>query len=313
MGGYAGRRLLLAVPTLLGLSLLVFVLGSLAGDPSDALTASADPEAGVTPEQVAALRQELGLDRPLPVRYGQWLGRALRGDLGESLYTHRSVGEQIRQAFPTTVLLSVAALVLIVVLAVPLGVAGALFHRGWEDQVARALALAGASVPGFFLAYVLVHVFAVRLSLLPVAGLGDARSVVLPAFTLAVGPAAMVSRLLRASLLDVVGEDYIRTARAKGLAAVPVMLNHAVRNAALPVVTVLGSVFGRMLEGAVIIEVIFAWPGIGQLTYNAVRSYDYPLIVGTVLFGGALFVILNLLVDLSYGLIDPRVRLGRRS
>ena len=313
MGGYAGRRLLLAVPTLVGLSLLVFLLGSLAGDPSDELAARSDPEAGVTAEQVAALRHELGLDRPLPVRYGQWLGRALRGDLGHSLFTHRSVGEQISQAFPTTVLLAVAALVLIVVLAVPLGVAGALFHRGWEDQVARGIALAGASVPGFFLAYMLVHVFAVRLSLLPVAGVDDARSVVLPAFTLAVGPAAMVSRLLRASLLDVVGEDYIVTARAKGLAAVPVMLNHAVRNAALPVVTVLGSVFGRMLEGAVIVEVIFAWPGIGQLTYNAVRSYDYPLIVGTVLFGGAVFVLLNLVVDLSYGLIDPRVRLGASS
>ncbi|HUR18564.1 MAG TPA: ABC transporter permease [Acidimicrobiales bacterium] len=311
MGGYAARRLLLALPTLLGLSLLVFLLGSLAGDPSDELAARSDPEAGVTAEQVAAIRHDLGLDRPLPVRYGRWLGRAVRGDLGTSLFTNRGVGGQIADAFPTTLVLAVAALVLIVLLAVPMGVAGALFHRHWQDQAIRALALTGASAPGFFLAYVLVHVFAVRLRLLPVAGLSGARSVVLPAFTLAVGPAAMVSRLLRASLLEVVGEDYIRTARGKGLAAVPVLVNHAVRNAALPVLTVVGSVFGRMIEGAVVIEVVFSRPGIGQLTYNAVRSYDYPVVVGTVVFGGAMFMLVNLLVDLSYGLVDPRVRLGR--
>lgn len=310
MGGYVARRLLLAVPTLLGLSMLVFALGGLAGDPSGDLAARANPEVDVSAEQLAEARRNLGLDRPLPLRYGTWLGKALHGDLGRSLFTSRSVSGEIREAFPTTVLLAVTALLLIVLLAVPMGVAGALFHQRWGDQLVRILALAGASIPGFFLAYLLVHVFAVRLHLLPVAGLTGFRSVVLPAFTLAVAPAAMVSRLLRASLLDVVGEEYIRTARAKGLAAVPVMLNHAVRNAALPVLTVLGSVFGRMLEGAVIIEVVFSWPGIGQLTYTAIRSYDYPVVVGTVLFGGAVFMLLNLLVDVSYGLVDPRVRLG---
>lgn len=312
MAGYVGRRLLLVVPTLLGLSLLVFVLGALAGDPSNELTARANPDADVTAEQVAATRSALGLDEPLPVRYTRWLGRAVQGDLGASLFTNRTVGSQIREAFPTTLVLASAALLLIVALAVPMGVVGALFHRRWEDQVVRVVALVGASIPGFFLAYLLVHVFAVKLHLLPVAGLSGARSVVLPAFTLALAPAAMVSRLLRTSLLEVVGEDYIRTARGKGLAAVPIMVNHAMRNATLPVLTVVGGVFGRMLEGAVIVEVVFAWPGIGQLTYNAIRSYDYPVVVGTVVFGGAVFMVLNLLVDVSYGFIDPRVRIGTR-
>ena len=310
MGGYVARRLLLAVPTLLGLSLLIFVLGSLSGDPAEILASRSDPEAQATGEQINAIRHELGLDRPLLVRYGDWLSSALTGDLGESLYSKRSVNEQVRRAFPTTVVLAVSALVMIVLLAVPMGVVGALFHRRWEDQIVRIVVLLGASIPGFFLAYLLVDWFAVHLRWFPVSGLDGARSIVLPAFTLAVAPAAMVSRLLRSSLLEVLGESYIRTARGKGMSAVPVMLNHAVRNAALPVMTVLGGVFGRMLEGAVIVEVIFNWSGIGNLTYNAVLIYDYPVVVGTVLCGGVVFVLLNLLVDLSYGLVDPRVRLG---
>jgi peptide/nickel transport system permease protein len=304
------RRLLVAVLTLLGLSLLVFVLASVVGDPSEAMATSGSADAQATPEQIAALRHELGLDRPLLVRYSDWLGKALKGDLGKSFYGGRDVAHEIRKAFPVTLLLAVAAFTLIVALAIPMGVLGALFHRRWGDQVIRGGALLAASVPGFFLAYVLINFFAVKWHLFPVSGLTRPRSVVLPAFTLAAGPAAMVSRLLRSSLLDTLGEDYIRTARAKGLAALPVMVNHAIRNAALPVITVLGSIFGRLLEGAVIVEVVFAWRGLGLLTYNAVTSYDYPLVVGTVLVGGTIFVTLNLAVDLIYVLIDPRIRLG---
>lgn len=311
MGGYVARRLLFVVPTLLGLSFLIFVLGSLSGDPAEILASRSNPEAQATGEQINAIKHELGLDRPLLVRYADWLGQALQGDLGRSLYSQRSVSNQIGQAFPTTVVLAVSALAMLVLLALPMGVVGALFHRHWEDQVVRLVALLGASVPGFFLAYLLVDFFAVRLGWFPVSGLHGAGSIVLPAFTLAVAPAAMASRMLRSSLLDVLGEDYIRTARAKGLAAVPVMLHHGVRNAALPVVTVIGGVFGRMLEGAVIVEVIFNWSGIGNLTYNAILIYDYPVVVGTVLCGGVVFVVLNLLIDLSYGWVDPRVRLGR--
>lgn len=308
MGGYVARRLLLVVPTLLGLSILIFGLGAAAGSPVDLLAARSGAEAQATGEQINAINAELGLDQPLPVRYARWLGKAVTGDFGRSLFSERSVSDQIGKAFPKTVLLSASALVLIVVLAIPMGVAGALFHRKWEDQILRFAVLFGASIPAFLLAYVLVDLFAVRLQWLPVAGLDGASSLVLPAFTLALGPATMVSRLLRSSLIDTLGEDYIRTARGKGLGAVPVMFDHAVRNAALPVITVLGSVFGRMLEGAVIVEVIFNWSGIGNLTLNALLTYDYPVVMGVVLFAGAVFMVLNLLVDLSYGLVDPRAR-----
>lgn len=313
MGRYVARRLAQAVPTLLGLSALIFLLGGLAGDPAEQLASRSSPEAAVTAEQVAAIKASLGLDKPVPERYARWLGNALQGDLGKSLFTSRSVGADIRRALPPTVALASTAFVLIVALGVPMAVAGTLMHRRWEDHALRILALTAASVPGFFLAYLLVDLFAVRLHLLPVAGIVGARSVILPALALAVAPAAMVSRLLRASLLEVLGEDYMLSARAKGLAAAPALIYHGLRNAALPVVTVLGSVLGRMIEGAVVIEVVFAWPGLGLLTYTAILSYDYPVVVGTVLFGGVVFVTLNLLVDLAYGLVDPRVRVGARA
>lgn len=310
MGGYVARRLLQAMPTLLGLSLLIFGLGSLTGDPAQQLAANTAPDGAATAEQIAAIRQELGLDRPLPLRYASWLRQALGGDLGQSLFTSRSVVGEVARAFPPTLLLAGTALVLIIGLGVPAGATGALFHRRTGDQVLRLLVLTGASMPAFFLAYLLIDVFAVRLHLLPVAGLAGPRSVVLPALALAIAPAAMVSRLVRASLLEVLGEDYMRTARAKGLGAVPVLVGHGLQNAALPVVTVLGSTLGRLLEGAVVVEVVFSWPGMGLLTYNAIVTYDYPVVVGTVLLAGALYVVLNLAVDLSYGLIDPRVRVG---
>jgi peptide/nickel transport system permease protein len=311
--GYVVRRIVQAVPTLLGLSLLVFGLSAFAGSPAAQLAAQGSPDGEASAEAIAAINQELGLDRPLPVRYGRWLSDALQGDLGTSLFTNRTVASEVLRGLPATVVLAGTSLALIVVLAVPVGVAGALFHRRWEDQVVRVVALAGASVPAFSLAYVLVDVFAVRLQLLPVAGFHGPASVVLPALALAVGPAAMVSRLLRAALLDVLGENYMLTAKAKGLAALPTMVRHGVRNAALPVLTVLGGTLGRMLEGAVIIEVVFAWPGIGLLTYNGIIAHDYPVVVGTVLFGGGVFVLLNLAVDLSYALVDPRVRVGAQA
>lgn len=310
MGAYVARRFLQAVPTLFGLSILIFLLGALAGDPSEQLAASSAPDGEASGEQIEAVRRQLGLDRPLSARYATWLGGALQGDFGSSLTTSRDVLGEIRRAFPATLALAVTALVLIVALAVPMGAAGALLHNRWGDHLVRVVTLAGASLPGFFLAYLLIDLFAVRLHLLPVAGLTGPRSLVLPAFTLSVGPAAMVARLLRSSLLDSLGEEYVLAARAKGLAAVPVLLNHALRNAALPLLTVLGNVFGRMLEGAVVVEVVFSWPGLGLLTYGAILVYDYPVVVGTVLFAGVIFMMLNLAVDLCYGLVDPRVRLG---
>ena len=311
MPAYLARRLPVAAVTLLALSFTIFGLGSLAGDPSERL-ASAGLEPGQVPTdaEVAAVRHELGLDRPLPVRYAEWFGNALRGDLGRSVHTQVDVAGEVRRALPATVRLAAAAMVLIVVLSIPLGLAAAMTQRHWPDHVLRLLALTGASTPGFFLAYVLVFVAAVRLQLLPVVGMHGASSFVLPALTLAVGPAALVSRLLRSSLLDVLGDSYIVVARAKGLAETAVMTRHALRNAALPVLTVLGTVLAGLVEGTVIVELIFAWPGIGQLTFDAVSSADYPLIQGTVLFAGLAYVTLNLVVDILYAVADPRTRPG---
>ena len=313
MGAYLARRLLLAVPTLVVLSALTFGLTATAGDPAvqlaRRLTAGEDP----TDAQIRQVRRELGMDRPLPVRYARWLGGAVRGDLGRSLFSGTDVWDEVGGRLPATLALTGAATVLIVFLAVPLGVAGALLHRRWPDHLLRLFALAGASVPGFFLGYLLIQVFAVHLRVLPVAGMDGARSLVLPALAVAAGPTALVSRLLRSSLLEVAAEDYIRTARAKGLARLPVMARHAARNAALPTTTVLGGIVARLLEGAVIVEVVFAWPGIGRLAYDAIVRLDYPVIQGTVLFAGLVVVVLNLAVDASYTFLDPRVRLGTAS
>jgi len=310
-GCYAARRLAIAGPTLLGLSFLIFLLGSLAGDPSGKIA-----ERGLLPgevptaEQIAAVHHELGLDRPLPVRYGEWLVRAAHGDLGKSLITGQGVGEAIRGAVPATVGLAAAATMLLIMVSVPLGVVGALLRGRWLQQVVRVGTLAGASIPGFFLAYLLIYVFAVRLHLLPVFGSVGPKSMVLPAVTLAVGPTALVSRLLQKALVEELGDDYIRTARAKGLTETAVVVSHALRNAFLPVVTVLGNVLARLLEGAVVVELIFGRSGVGSLTLQAVGSSDYPMTQGVVLFAGVVVIAFNLAVDLTYPRLDPRVRLG---
>lgn len=311
---YTARRLGIAVPTLFGLSFLVFLLGSIAGDPAGKLAERGlEPGEVPTAEQIDAVRQQLGLDRPLPVRYGEWLGRAVRGDLGRSVLTDQGVGDAIRKAVPSTLAMAAAATLVVLALSIPLGVAGTILGgRGWQ-QVVRVAALAGSSIPGFFLAYLLIYVFAVQLHLLPVFGQGGVKSLFLPAVTLAVGPTALVSRLLQTALTERLGEDYIRTARAKGLTEAAVVMAHALRNALLPVVTILGGVLARLIEGAVVVELIFGRSGMGSLTLQAVGSSDYPMIQGVVLFAGVVVIGFNLVVDLTYPLLDSRVRLGTTS
>ena len=309
-GRYATRRLVIAGPTLLGLSFLVFLLGSVAGDPSGRIAERGlQPGEVPTAAQIAAVHHELGLDRPLPVRYGEWLGRAAHGDLGKSLLTGQSVGEAIRGAVPSTVALAAAATLLVVVLSLPLGLLGAMLRgRWWRDGI-RVVTLAGASIPGFFLAYLLIYLFAIEWHLLPVTGQIGPKSMVLPAVTLALGPTALVARLVQKALLEELGEGYVRTARAKGLPAGAVLVSHALRNALLPVVTVLGGILVRLIEGAVVVELIFGRSGIGNLTLQSVSSFDYPMTQGVVLFAGSVVIVFNLAVDLSYPALDPRVRL----
>jgi len=314
MNLYVVRRLAQAAATLLGISLLTFGLGRLAPDPAEAIAyRGLQPGEAPTAQQIAEVSHELGLDRPLSVRYVDWLAHAIRGDLGRSLYTQEGVGAAIGRTLPSTIALGATAFIMMVMLAIPLGSLGALFEGRVPEQVLRLLALLGASIPGFFLAYLLVYLFSVRLHLFPVAGEDGIKSVVLPAAALALGPSAIVSRLLQATLVDVLGEDYIRTARGKGLGTFMVVMVHALRNAALPVLTVLGTTLGRLLEGAVVMELIFGRAGIGRLTLGAVASGDYAMLQGVVLFAGLVVILLNLLVDLAYPRVDPRVRLGAAS
>lgn len=313
-GRYAASRLALAVPTLFGLSFLSFLLGSASGDPSSKLaSAGLPPEILPTPEQIDAVRHRLGFDQPLLVQYARWLRHALHGDLGRSLLTHRSVTDAIRSALPSTVELALSAVLVILVLAVPAAFLGAWLRGRWSQQALRAVELSGASVPGFFLAYVLIYVFAVKLHMFPVVGQHGWKSIVLPAVTLAALPTALVARLLQSSLVEVLREDYVRTARGKGLAETRVFVGHALRNAALPVMTVLGSILAGLIEGAVVVELIFGRSGIGNLTLESVGSSDYPMIQGVVLLAGAVVILFNLTVDLLYPVVDVRVRLGART
>lgn len=310
MGRYLARRLLVTIPTLFALSLFIFTLVSLApGDPAEDLARRRSPTGEVSDEELLRVRHELGLDRSFVVQYGSWLGGALTGDLGESFSRRKPVADEIRGRLGATVELAGTAFVLVILMAVPLGVAAAVLHRHWSDHFMRFLALAFASIPGFFLAYLLIILFVTHLRLLPVAGRQGPESLVLPALALAVGPTAVISRLLRSSLLEVFGEDYIRTARAKGLGRLRVVVSHGLPNAAIPVVTYMGGLLAGLLEGVVIVEFIFAWPGLGRLTFEAISQRDYPLIQGVVVMAGVIYVVMNLLVDLSYRLLDPRIRL----
>jgi peptide/nickel transport system permease protein len=304
---YLGRRLLVAVPTLLALSFLIFALVSSApGDPSEELARrrTQDP----TPAQIAEAKAELHLDRPFLTQYGLWLKGAVSGDLGPSFAKKRPVVDEIKDRFGATVELAMAALLLVVIMAFPLGVLAAMFHRHWVDQALRVWALVGASIPGFFLGYLLIIELATRLKLLPVAGRQGLPSLIMPALVVAVVPTAVISRLLRASLLEVFSDDYVRTARSKGLNSVQIVLRHGLRNAAIPVVTYLGTVFGGLLEGVVITEIVFAWPGVGRLTVEAISQRDYPMIQAVVLMAGTVYLVVNLAVDMLYGVLDPRIR-----
>jgi len=311
MRRYVARRLLLAIPTLVGLVVLAFTLIVLTpGDPATELARRRAPSGEATEVDIARARDELRLDRPYPVQLGEWITHAARGDLGRSFSTGKPVAAELIERIPATAQLAGSALVLAVVLALPLGALAAVRARTLADQGVRVAALLLASIPGFFLAYLLVVVFATTLHLLPVAGRATPASLILPALTLAAGPTALLSRLVRASLLEVLGEDYIRTARSHGLRDAVVVFRHALPNALLSTVTVIGSLAGHLLAGAVIIETIFAWPGVGKLAVDAIAQRDYTMIQGIVLFVGAIFIVVNLLVDLSYGLIDPRIRIS---
>ena len=302
---YLAGRLISAAVTLMVVSVVVFVVAHLTGDPVRLLL----PVEAST-QEVDRVRQQLGLDEPLPIQYLRFAAHAVQGDLGNSLRYRQPALEVILGRVPATAALAVAAMTIALAIAIPTGIVSAVGRGGILDRLARGLSLLGQALPAYWLGIMLIIVFAVWLRWLPAAGAGSPAHLILPAITLGLWPTARISRVLRASLLESLNGDYVRTARAKGLSESRVVLRHALANALLPAVTVVGLSFGIVFGGAIITETVFAWPGVGRLLLDAVSQRDYPLVQAIVLTFAVVFLLINLVVDLLYGVLDPRVRLA---
>jgi ABC-type dipeptide/oligopeptide/nickel transport system permease component len=306
---FALKRLLLAVPVLLGVSGLTFLMLHLV--PGDPVAAMFIGQGGAKAEQLEAVREQLGLNDPLPVQYVNYMKNVLQGDLGRSIRTNEPVSLMIQRNFPPTLQLTLASMALAIVIGVSFGVVAAIKRGRIVDNLVMLLALAGVSMPSFWLGLLLISVFSIWLNWFPVIGGSGWRGLALPALALGFAAAAIIARMVRSSLLEVLGENYVVTARAKGLAEQRVILRHALRNAAIPVITIVGLQFGGLLAGAVIVEQVFSRQGIGRMLVSALQSRDFPVAQGGVLFVATVYVFVNLLVDLLYGAIDPRISIDR--
>ena len=333
MVGYVFRRILSTVPVLLGVSILIFsFIHMIPGDPAQAMLGER-----ATPESLARIRTSLGLDKPIWEQYLIYMGKVLRGDLGTSILRQDPVTQQLLIRFPATVELSVTAMLLALLFGIPAGVFSAVKRNSWFDNGTMLLSLAGVSMPIFWLGLMMQTLFSVILHWFPTSAqltatlefkspthfvLIDAiaqgngvvlvdylHHLVMPAFALSTIPLATIARMTRSSMLDVLGQDYVRTAWAKGLRFSTVVLKHALRNALLPIVTVGGLLVGRLMAGAILTETVFSWPGIGRWLFDSIGARDYPIVQGVTLFVTSVIVLVNLLVDISYGLLDPRIRL----
>lgn len=322
---------------LVGITLLSFVLSHAV--PADPVSANLGEQAAANPEVVAAFRHRWGLDRPLPQQYAVYLGRLAQGDMGISISTHQPVTTDLRQHLPATIELAVAAMILSLLLGIPLGIASAVRRDTALDQISRGGSLVGVSVPVFWLGLVALLIFYARLGWVPSPGQLSPRlprppfvtgfimldaalagrmdiardalaHLALPALVLAAYSVGVITRMMRGSMLDVLGEDYVRTARAKGLSGRTVTLRHAARNALLPVLTVIGLSFGGLLSGAVVTESVFAWPGLGSYAFQSATSLDFPAIMGVGIVVASVYILVNLVVDLAYAAVDPRIRMG---
>lgn len=300
---YIARRLILTIPVVIGVSIIVFsIIRMIPGDPARAI-------AGVqaTPEFIQQVRERYALDRPLHVQYGLFVSGMVRGDLGRSTFSGRPVTTEIRERFPRTLMLASISLLIATVVGVSAGIVSATRRNSVFDNVSMLVALVGVAAPVFWLALMLQLLFSVQLRWLPATGLGTWRHLVLPSVTLGMASAALMARITRSSMLDVLRQEYITTARAKGLGERIIVYKHALKNALIPVVTVLGLQFGILLGGAVLTETVFAWPGVGRLLVDAILRRDYPVVQGTVLLLAFLFVLINLVVDVIYAFLDPRI------
>jgi peptide/nickel transport system permease protein len=306
MTRYLLRRIVMTIPVLLGVATLVFSLIHLVpGDPAQAMLGE-----GASPQDIAALRNRLGLDQPLVMQYGRFMWGLGHGDLGISLRTGRPVAVSIMERMPATAELAVGAMLVAVLLAIPLGVAAAVWHNTPIDHGAMAAALIGVSMPNFWLGPLLAIVFAVQLGWLPVSGRGSFAHLILPAVTLGAALAAILARMTRTSLLEELREPYVAAARARGVSRGSAVWRHALRNSLAPVVTIIGLQLGSVLTGAIITETIFSWPGVGRLLIQSISFRDYPLVQGCILLIAVTYVAVNVLADFVYGWLDPRVRLG---
>jgi peptide/nickel transport system permease protein len=315
MQTYIIRRLLQLLPTLFTASILIFLIITLA--PGDPAAIRLGTEA--TPEQVEQERERLGLNSPLPVRYLIWLGDVFTLNLGNSLYTNRPVTQLIAEAFPKTAQLSLTALAVSLLIGLPLGIWAALQRDRVPDTLITGFSSLGLAIPSFWLGILLILLFSVQLRWLPPSGAGPAdlgfpanyRYLIMPVITIAVSNLAVFSRFMRSALIDVMAEDFVRTARAKGLRERAVIVGHALKNALIPIVTIVGIQFGILLGGAVVTESVFAYPGIGRLTVTAILNRDYPVVQATLMLVVLIFLVANTVVDLLYGYLDPRVRMAR--
>jgi peptide/nickel transport system permease protein len=304
-------RLVAMVPLLLALSMASFALVHvIPGDPALVMLGEGNPQA------LADLREQLGLNKPLTVRYAEWLGRVVRGDLGESLYNKTRISEELVWRMPTTAALVALSLVFAVGIGIPAGLLSAAFRNTWIDHAARLLTLVSLSLPSFWLGLMLIILFSLKLDLLPIVGYepitqdfwGGLRFLILPAAALGSHLAALLTRLTRSSMLEVLGQDYVRTARAKGLRDIVVLMRHALRNALIPIVTVIGINIGILLGGSAVVETVFVLPGVGQLVVRSLYNRDLPVIQGLILYVAVIYVMVNLLVDVLYTFLDPRLR-----
>ena len=304
MTRYLVRRLVLTIPVLLGAATLVFALIHLVpGDPAQAMLGE-----GASAEEIARLRTSLGLDRPLLTQYGAFLSGVVRGDLGKSFRSNQPVTQEIGRRLGDTAVLALCAMAVAIAVAIPLGIVAAVFRGRLPDHAAMTLALAGISIPSFWLGPLLAILFAVKLGWLPVSGAGTVWHLVLPSVTLGTALAAILARMTRSSVIEELRELYVMAARARGLSRARAVLRHAFRNSLIPVVTIIGLQFGAVLTGTIITETIFSWPGVGRLLITAINTRDYPLVQGCILFIATIYVAMNLLTDLTYGYLDPRIR-----
>jgi len=310
--GYIFRRFILVIPSIIGVTLIAFaIMKATPGDPVLVMLGAGYAEPG-SPETIALQRTKLGLDQPVYLQYFSFLWRLLRGDLGQSIYSGRPVIAEIGEALPKTILLTITSMGIAIAIGIIAGIFAAIKQYSVFDNLSMIGSIAAASLPSFWLGFIIMLVFGYYLNLFPLSGYGTPAHLVLPSLTLGIAGSGLIARITRSSMLEVIRKDFIRATQAKGVPELKILFRHALRNAAIPIVTVVGNSFGNLIAGTFLVEVVFAWPGMGRLAVQAVSQRNYPIVYGSVLVVALLFIVINLVVDILYAYIDPRIQFARR-